>query len=70
MCYNEVMVDIDSATAARRLGISKQWMNKLLNDGRVPGARQEIGRAWIIPEEALDSIKPKKMGRPKKITKP
>ena len=41
--------------AARRLGVSTQWVLKLCRDGRINGARR-IGRDWLIPEGA--SIEP------------
>lgn len=37
--------------AASRLGVSRQWVLKLCNDGRIPGARKR-GRDWLIPEGA------------------
>jgi excisionase family DNA binding protein len=59
MCYNQGMVYIDPVEAAKRLGVSRQWINVLLKDGRLPGARK-VGRAWMIPEEALENILPPK----------
>lgn len=59
MCYNRAMATIDPVEAAKRLGVSRQWIHKLLKAGRLPGARK-VGRAWLIPEEALDNIQPPK----------
>jgi excisionase family DNA binding protein len=68
MCYTDCMVEITTIEAANRLGVSRQYINKLLKQGRLPGAYQ-VGRAWIIPEEALDNIEPRKVGRPRKDNK-
>ena len=59
MCYNRSMANIDPKEAAKRLGVSRQWIHELLKDERLPGARQ-VGRAWLIPEEALENIQPPK----------
>lgn len=37
--------------AAKRLGVSRQWILRLCKDGRVTGARKR-GRDWLIPEGA------------------
>jgi excisionase family DNA binding protein len=37
--------------AARRLGVSRQWILKLCHDHRIRGARK-VGRGWVIPEGA------------------
>jgi excisionase family DNA binding protein len=44
---------ITLSEAARRLGVSRQWIFKLVTDGRIPGARQiGDGGPWLIPEGA------------------
>jgi excisionase family DNA binding protein len=68
MCYTDCMVEITTTEAARRLGCTRANIHKLLKQGRLLGAYQ-VGRAWIIPEEALDNIMPRKMGRPRKDNK-
>lgn len=40
---------IDTATAARKLGISASRVRRLCIQGRIPGARF-IGRVWFLPE--------------------
>lgn len=37
--------------AARRLGVTRQWVFRLCQDGRITGARK-IGRQWVIPAGA------------------
>lgn len=37
--------------AAKRLGVSRQWILRLCKDGRITGARKR-GRDWLIPEGA------------------
>lgn len=49
--------------AARRLGVSRQWVLKLCVDGRIPGARQ-IGRQWEIPAGAKIKELPPRPTRP------
>jgi len=49
--------------AARRLGVSRQWIYKLCVDGRIEGARQ-IGRQWQIPEGAKINEPPARPRRP------
>lgn len=34
--------------AAGRLGVSKEWIQKLCQQGRIEGARK-VGRQWVIP---------------------
>ena len=68
MCYTGTMPEITTTEAAERLGVTRSYINKLLKQGRLPGAYQR-GRAWIIPEEAIDNIVPRKMGRPRKDNK-
>ena len=52
---------ITTVEAARRLGLSRQWIFKLCAAGRVPGARKD-GRDWLIPAGA--KIQPTGLGRP------
>lgn len=40
---------ITALEAAQRLGISRRRMQRLLQDGRVEGARR-AGRVWLVPE--------------------
>jgi excisionase family DNA binding protein len=48
--------------AARRLGVSTQWVLKLCRDGRIHGARR-IGRDWLIPEGAKIDPPPPRRSR-------
>ena len=41
---------IDTAAAAKRLGVVQQRVRALLKKRRIPGARR-IGRTWFIPED-------------------
>ena len=38
--------------AARRLGLSRQWLLRLCTDGRIPQAERR-GRWWMLPTGAL-----------------
>lgn len=53
------------AQAAEYLGLTRQRVNQLIDQERIVGA-QKVGEYWVVPFEALDNIKPVKMGRPKK----
>jgi excisionase family DNA binding protein len=47
--------------AAKRLGLSRQRIGQLCNDGRIPGAVL-VGRQWVIPAGAkIQALPP---GRP------
>ena len=39
---------LSTAGAARELGVSEQWIRKLLKRGRIAGAFK-VGRDWLIP---------------------
>jgi excisionase family DNA binding protein len=37
------------SSAAKRLGLSRQWVQRLAHDGRIPGAQRLGPKAWAIP---------------------
>jgi excisionase family DNA binding protein len=45
------------AEAARRTGLSRRTLGRMLDDGKVAGNRTDDG--WRIPTDALDAIKPR-----------
>jgi hypothetical protein len=48
--YNSMGKMIDTAAAARKLGVNLQRIRALLAQRRIPGARL-LGRQWFIPED-------------------
>jgi excisionase family DNA binding protein len=57
------MANLTPALAARMLNVSRSRVQKLLKDGRIPGAFQiKIGNVghWAIPQESLTEIRPPK----------
>jgi excisionase family DNA binding protein len=53
------------AQAADYLDISRQRVNVLIAQDRLPGA-YKIGEFWVIPFEAIENFEPRKGGRPPK----
>lgn len=53
---------IGAAEAARRAGVSKEWIIKLCQQARISGARK-IGNQWVIPAGAK-VLPPVAIGRP------
>jgi excisionase family DNA binding protein len=49
--------------AAEILGVSRQWVTKLITDKRLPA--EYWGRDLVIDEDDLDKIEWKPLGRPK-----
>jgi hypothetical protein len=41
---------IDTAAAAKKLGVNLQRIRALLGKRRIPGARR-VGRQWFVPED-------------------
>ncbi|MDR7554123.1 MAG: helix-turn-helix domain-containing protein [Armatimonadota bacterium] len=41
--------------AARRLGVSVQYVRRLLRRGAMPGVR--VGRVWAVPQAGVDSFR-------------
>jgi excisionase family DNA binding protein len=54
---------LSSRQAGERLEVSERTVARWCQDGLVPGAFK-IGRAWLIPEEALPQIERPTLGRP------
>jgi DNA (cytosine-5)-methyltransferase 1 len=46
---------LNPETVADDLGLSPQWVRKLLNTGKIEG--QKLGKNWVITETALESYK-------------
>ena len=55
---------LSAQEAAEKWGVSIRWVNKYLNDGRIPGA-ERLGRVWAIPGEAEKPEKQKSGPKPK-----
>lgn len=49
--------------AARRLGVSRQRVQFLIQSGQLPAER--FGKAWAISEQAILKYKPQPRGYPK-----
>lgn len=61
---------ISAAEAAARLGVSKDWIVKLCQQGRIPGARKlgrKVNDPWLIPVGAK-VLPPAAIGRPLRTT--
>lgn len=58
------MATIDTAEAARRLGITPTRVRQLIRAGRLPATR--LGRDWAIEERHLGRVAVRKTGRPRK----
>lgn len=50
--------------SAELLGISRQRIQALISEGRLPA--QKIGNSHVIKESDLELVKERKTGRPKK----
>jgi hypothetical protein len=57
---------LSAQEAADKWGVSIRWVNKYLNDGRIPGA-ERLGRVWAIPEGTEKSEKQKSGPKPKSM---
>jgi len=50
---------INASEAARRAGVSREWISRLCAQGRIEGARK-LGRGWSIPAGAkIAKLKPR-----------
>jgi len=56
------------AQAATRLGISRQRLHLLIQQGRVPALR--VGAAWVLRAADLTLPEARKPGRPRKSSGP
>ena len=50
--------------AAAILGVNEQRVRQLIKAGRLTA--QKVGKLWVIQERALERVKVRKPGRPKK----
>jgi len=60
--------ELTSGEAAELLGVSRQRVNQLAQDGKLP-ARHVAGRYWVLTRADVEAFKAKaksKGGRPKK----
>jgi len=57
---------ISVTEAAKKHGLSKAWVGRLVQNGRIEGA-VKVGRQWIIPATWTPPIL--KRGKPKRFTK-
>ena len=57
---------LSAQEAADKWGVSIRWVNKYLNDGRIPGA-ERLGRVWAIPEVTEKPEKQKSGPKPKSM---
>lgn len=56
-CYTTDMQKdmITIVEAAKRLGVTRQWIYKLCADGRIPAAKR-YGRQWVVPAGKLEVL--------------
>lgn len=52
------------AETAEKIGLSIPRIQVLCRQGRFPGAIK-VGRAWVVPESAIQGYTPGQPGRPK-----
>lgn len=73
LCYTEATMPHDEQTepvylttaqAAERLGVTRQRIHQLIQEGRLPTSR--FGRAHMIREEDLELVEDRPTGRPPK----
>lgn len=57
------MAPIDTAEAARRLGVTPARVRQLIRAKRLPATR--LGRDWAIEERHLSRVAVRKTGRPR-----
>lgn len=61
---------VTTKQAAERLGIKEQQVRDMIRAGLVAkDDLDQVGRNWLIKESALKGLKPRKVGRPKGVTK-
>lgn len=59
---------VGTADAARRLGVSASYVRQLIAAGELPGVR--VGRAWRIPEAALEQAARARAARTRQVAQP
>ena len=55
---------LTTAEAAKELGVSPMRIRSLIYEGRLEAKKH--GRDWLIEPEALEAVRVRKWGRPKK----
>lgn len=55
---------MDTATAAKQLGVSARRVRQLIDSGRLKA--EKVGRDWLIHKDALKAVAVRKPGRPRK----
>lgn len=61
----KVNMVLSAKQVGEKYGVSHQAVKYWIKRGLIPEA-YKVGQNWVIPEEALETFKPPKMGRPKK----
>lgn len=54
---------INTAQAAKALGITQRRITALIKSGRLPA--EKIGRDWLINDKDIERVRIRKPGRPK-----
>ena len=58
---------IGTTEAAKRLGVNASRVRALIDSGRLKATK--VGGAWLIDPKALDAVKTRKPGRPRRARK-
>jgi excisionase family DNA binding protein len=58
---------ISTAEAAKRLGVTDSRVRKMILTKRLKAIK--VGREWLIDPKDLDTVKDRKVGRPRKARK-
>ena len=67
-CYTSTMKLINTAEAARKLGVTANRVRALIHAKRLKAVR--FGRDWLIDPKDLSAVKKRKPGRPRKAKSP
>ena len=55
---------ITTKVAAEMLGVTVRRVQALIKDGRLQA--EKLGRDWVVKESDIESVRERKVGRPKK----
>jgi excisionase family DNA binding protein len=58
---------ISTTEAAKRLKVSPSRIRAMTGSGRLKAMK--VGKVWLIDPKDLDSVKDRKVGRPRKVRK-
>jgi excisionase family DNA binding protein len=58
---------ISTTEAAKRLKVSPSRIRAMIGSGRLKAMK--VGKVWLIDPKDLDSVKDRKVGRPRKVRK-